>query len=49
MAVIHEDGEREYVDGVELESASPVPPDPETAETSKTAEIQAGNEPDLFG
>lgn len=48
MAVIHEDGEREYVDGVELESASPVPPDPETAETSKTAEIQAENN-DLFG
>lgn len=48
MAVIHDDGEREYVDGVELESASPVPPDPETAETPKTAEIQAGNN-DLFG
>ena len=48
MAVIHEDGEREYVDGVELEAASPVPPDPETAETTKTAEIQAGNN-DLFG
>ena len=48
MAVIHEDGEREYVDGVELEAASPVPPDPETAETSKTAEIQAENN-DLFG
>ena len=54
MAVIREDGSRDYVDGLETDEV-PQLADPDKADTEpkqeaqKPAETQAGNEPDLFG